>query len=680
VAHLVPYAFGRLVSRVLRELEAGGPVLDLPRAKVARGGGGCTLSAPVHGHVAASPVGPAAGPQTQLAQNILLAFLAGSRVFELKTVQMLDALSLPRPCIDVRTVGFNVEWSQELTLRQSLEEYVKASMLLEIVVASGRLGLEPGFDAFVFDLSVGYDLKGVQSAPVRAFLAGMLDASELVDRLRAEIPEPYARFRDLPFRRRISDSVTLSTFHGCPPSEIEGLARFLMQDVGLHCVVKLNPTLLGKAEARRLLNQALGYGNRIPDSAFDADPSFEQAVELVGRLEGTARATGRGFGVKFSNTLVVENDGGFLPRTEPMAYLSGQPLHVLAMTLVERFRGVFGDRLPVSFSAGIDRHNFADAVALGLCPVTVCTDLLRPGGYGRLAAYLDALGTRMRDVGARTLEDFVLRAQGQAEAALARSSADALTLVACRRALAEGADLRAAAGEHFPRWVSEARLLNTAAYVATLAENPRYAAAATRKAPPKVGTRLELFDCLTCDKCVPVCPNHANFTYVLPAITMPVVTVRRTSAGSWEKARSGPPLRIAKKHQLANFADFCNECGNCDVFCPEEGGPYLRKPRFFGSRGEFARRRERDGFFLSDAEVLGRIGGREYRLEPGPSPGSARFSGESFWMEIDEAAPDAPLPGGQAEVGVEVDLTCYHLLLWVRRGVLESATLNYLNA
>ena len=47
--------------------------------------------------------------------------------------------------------GYNVEWSQELKLEQSLEEYVKASMLLEIVVASGRLELEPGFDEFLFD-------------------------------------------------------------------------------------------------------------------------------------------------------------------------------------------------------------------------------------------------------------------------------------------------------------------------------------------------------------------------------------------------------------------------------------------------------------------------------------------------------------------------------------------------
>ena len=37
-----------------------------------------------------SAVGPAAGPHTQLAQNIVAAYLCGARVFELKTVQVVD--------------------------------------------------------------------------------------------------------------------------------------------------------------------------------------------------------------------------------------------------------------------------------------------------------------------------------------------------------------------------------------------------------------------------------------------------------------------------------------------------------------------------------------------------------------------------------------------------------------
>lgn len=629
MAHLVPYPLGRLASRILRELEGTGPVLDLPRNKIVRGGGGFDWSTVVHGHRVATPLGPAAGPHTQLAQNLVLGFLGGCRIFELKTVQILDELVIPRPCIDARTVGFNVEWSQELKLEQSLEEYVKASMLIELLIASGKLGLEPGFESYLFDLSVGYDLQGIRHERVQAFLDGMKDATAIVDRLRAELPRPY---RDLPFRTKLSDSLTLSTFHGCPPQEIEGIARHLMERVGLHCVVKLNPTLNGPDEARRLFHDVLGYRYRIPDAAFANDPTFEQAVELLGRLEETARQTGRELGVKFSNTLVVENEGDFLPKTEKTAYLSGQPLHVLAMNLVARFREHFGDRLPVSFSAGIDRQNFPDAVALGLKPVTVCTDLLRPGGYGRLAGYFDELAHRMSAVDAKTLDDFVLRARGYA-----------------------GTD------------VSAARLHNTTQYVQTLAGTRRYTAAENARAPRKVGSTLVLFDCLTCDKCVPVCPNHANFTYPVPATTVPVVKLSRASDGTWIRT-SAPPLVIEQKHQLANFADFCNECGNCDVFCPEDGGPYLLKPRFFGSEATWSK--GADGVWVQpDGTTHGRFKGQEYTLR------GAHFSGRGFDLDL----TDLEAPRGHAEPRVEIDVTWFHVLRLLRDGVLGAAV-NYVNA
>src|SRR5688500_20184699 len=99
---------------------------------------------------------------------------------ELKTVQIMDELKIPRPCIDMQTVGYNVEWSQELKLEQSLDEYVKASMLLEILCASGKLALAQGFDRAIFDMSVGYDLKGIQTDRVQAFITGMLDAAKVV--------------------------------------------------------------------------------------------------------------------------------------------------------------------------------------------------------------------------------------------------------------------------------------------------------------------------------------------------------------------------------------------------------------------------------------------------------------------------------------------------------------------
>jgi len=672
MAELVPRPFAVLLAHLLRQLERGDEVFHLPARRFFLGQPGRDLSVRFHDQVAGTALGPSAGPHSQLAQNIVLAFLGGGRIFELKTVQINDRLVIPRPCIDMKTVGYNVEWSQELTLEQSLEEYVKASMLIDILRASGALALAPGMDRVVYDLSVGYDLAGIQSERVRAFIDGMMDATAVVDRLRGEIPDAYRRYRDLDFTTRISSTLTLSTFHGCPPEEIEQMMAWLITEVGLDCIVKLNPTLLGPAEARALFNDRLGYPDHIPDEAFAKDTRWQQAVDFCGRLGEVAGAAGRGFGAKFTNTLIVDQTGDFFPASEKVMYLSGPPLHVLAMALVGRFRATFADRFPISFSAGIDRKNFADSVSLGLVPVTVCSDLLRTGGYARMQPYFTDLGARMDKVGARTIDEWVVLGQGQAEAALDRCQPTAAERAACAAALAAGGDLAAAAGEAlWPRWVSAARLANTERYVAALPDDPRYAHAANRKPPPKVGSRLDLFDCLTCDKCVPVCPNDANFTYEVDATAVPVAVARPLGGGRFAWEQTGE-LALTKKHQIGNFADFCNECGNCDVFCPEDGGPYVLKPRFFGSHAQFVHHANRDGFYVDRAggaeRVFARFDGRDYALAVDPASGEATYSGAGFTLRC----PGTPEDGLTGEADGEVDLTYFHIMDLVRRALLAA--------
>ena len=77
-----------------------------------------------------------------------------------------------------------------------------------------RGGHDPG--AHVFDMSVGYDLKGIQSDKVVGFIRGMMDATASVERLRDDIPRRLAKLKDLDFPTALSRSITLSTFHGCP--------------------------------------------------------------------------------------------------------------------------------------------------------------------------------------------------------------------------------------------------------------------------------------------------------------------------------------------------------------------------------------------------------------------------------------------------------------------------------
>ncbi len=678
MAELSPCPFGVLVTRMFREQETRQRIFDLPAASFVAADPAHDYSVRFHDRVAATPFGPAAGPHSQLAQNIVLSWLAGGRIIELKTIQANDRLTIPRPCIDVRTIGFNVEWSQELTLEQSLEEYVKASMLIQMLAASGTVALAPGFDRFVFDISVGYDFDGITSGRVLTFIRTMRNATPVIDRLRREIPVEWRRYAAVPFEPCVAASATLSTFHGCPPAEIERIVEFLLCEIGVPTIVKLNPTLLGRDATKGLLHDALGYRDiRLSRETFEDDLRWDDLCGLVDRLGGVADEAGLGFGVKLTNTLVVENEGGFLPASEPRKYLSGPPLHVIAMHLVRRFRSEFGSRFPVSFSGGIDRVNFPDAVALGLTPVTVCTDLLKTGGYARGQKYFRELGRRMDAAGARTIGDFIIRAYGLGSQALERIVGNADLRAHGVDGLERSSDLRSVAGDAlYARWVAEAAVLNTEQYVNGLAAQSRYTREHNSRAPRKVGRGLRLLDCLTCDKCVPVCPNDANFTFVLPVGEIRCEKVWCEN-GTW-RSRVDGTLSVTKPHQIATFADLCNDCGNCDVFCPEDGGPHRAKPRFFGTADAWRRAAPLDGFFLDASRLghlmLGRIGGEEF---------TAVFHnrtvycvGRGFTLDFAEHDPTSTLKGQAAGT---VDLTVFYLMNMLRKAVLASPGSNYVN-
>src|ERR1017187_5209659 len=341
MAELVPIPLPLLLRRAFLEFSREGKIFDLPANKFFRGIPGLDLSVEFHGHRAATPLGPAAGPHGQLAQNIALSWLGGARIIELKTVQILDELKIPRPCIDAANVGYNVEWSQELKLEQSLREYVKAAMLLEIMVGQAGYPLGPpvfsSLSDTVFDMSVGYNLEGIRSPRVRSWIASMRNAAPMIEELRAELAGEFRQYRDLPFPTCISDTVSLSTFHGCPAGEIEGIVTFLLVEMGCHVCIKLNPTLLGRGEVEHLLHDVLGYHElEVHPPAFENDLLFVEALDLIPRLQGVARAHGRSLSVKFTNTLVVKNHKSFFSDGE--MYLSGAPLHVIALNLVKKFR------------------------------------------------------------------------------------------------------------------------------------------------------------------------------------------------------------------------------------------------------------------------------------------------------------------------------------------------------
>lgn len=398
-----------LLAWILHDLPRG-QVFGVPRSLFFTPRGDDPFRLTHHGELLETPLGAAAGPHTQLAQNIVSAWLCGARFIELKTVQARDGLSLPRPCIEASDEGYNCEWSQELRLEESFGQYLSAMALIRVlrVLLNHPEHAPDQGPGFVFNMSAGYDLEGVKTPGMARFLDRMTHCPEEARALADKLAPLHPAAAGLSLPDFVSRGLTLSTMHGCPPGEIERIALHFMEDRGLDVSVKLNPTLLGAETVRGIVNTRLGYAAHVPDEAFAHDLAYPQAVELIESLRARAAALGVRFGVKLTNTLEVLNPGN-LPGGERMVYLSGRALHPVSVNLAAKLRATFGPSLPISFCAGVDAFNAARVARAGLAPVTICTDLLKPGGYGRLRQCVEALReaapARLADYAAATLED-----------------------------------------------------------------------------------------------------------------------------------------------------------------------------------------------------------------------------------------------------------------------------------
>ncbi len=341
-----------------------------------------------YGRLLETPLGVAAGPHTQMTQNLVAAWLCGARYLELKTVQTLDTIEVTKPCIDAADEGYNCEWSQELTLAQSEEEYCKAWVMIHALkrFLGHSVSTELGC---LFNISVGYNMEGIRKQNVQHFLDAMTKPNPRVRELAAELAPLLPGFDPASVPDVITDHITISTMHGCPPEEIESIAAYFIDERKLHTAVKCNPTLLGPVALRTILNDVMGFDVEVPDAAFGHDLKWEDAIGLIARLLERARGAGVAFGVKLTNTLESCNIRQVLPAREAMHYMSGRALHPVSLELAHRLSEQFGGTLDISFCAGIDADNVAGVLQCGLTPVTVCTDLLKPGGYARLAQYLE---------------------------------------------------------------------------------------------------------------------------------------------------------------------------------------------------------------------------------------------------------------------------------------------------
>lgn len=381
---MTPIPFSQLMEWILDERKKGS-VFGIKRPFIAGEG----KPYEIFGRKLETPFGPAAGPHTQLAQNIMAAYYAGSRFFELKTVQVIDGEDLPvsKPCIKADDECYNVEWSTELYVPQAFEEYVKAWFACQVMAKEFGLG---AMDGFQFNMSVGYDLAGIQTEKVDSFIEGMKDASgtDVFKECRGWLLENLDRFSALTkedvegISPNICNSITLSTLHGCPPAEIERIATYLLTEKGTNTFIKCNPTLLGYDYARSMMDK-MGYDYvAFGDFHFKDDLQYEDAVPMLKRLQALADDKALAFGVKITNTFPVDIKAGELPGEE--MYMSGKSLYALSMSVAAKLAKDFDGKLRISYSGGADALNIEDIVAAGIWPVTMATTMLKPGGYQRL--------------------------------------------------------------------------------------------------------------------------------------------------------------------------------------------------------------------------------------------------------------------------------------------------------
>lgn len=484
------------------------------------------------------PIGPAAGPHTQLAQNFIAGYLTGCRYFEPKTVQIVDGKDMQemieRPCIDAKNVGYNVEWSTELTVKEAKEEYIKASILLQVIGI--ELGLSDVKD-FIFNISVGYDLEGIKSDKISNFIDDLKDCKdtdvykESIEILKKNI-KSFKRFKleDIDkISSKITNIITLSTMHGCKASEILDIATHLIENKKINTLLKCNSTLLGYSNVRKILND-LGYEDiELNPKDFENDLKFDVAKEIISKLLKVAKDNDLIFGVKLTNTLPVINNKNIMPGSA--MYMSGKPLYPIAINVAKLIASEFKDII-ISMSGGIDKNNVLDVFSTGIAPITIATLYLKPKGYINNNAVLN----EMKKLG------------------------------------------------EIPKEL-DLEKLNILADKAKTDSNYK------NKGNAKViEDKLETFDCLkSCGICVDVCPNRANMK----------VKVQELSAD----------------YQIVHIEKNCNECGNCHMFCPKGGYPYLKKTTIYDNLDEYNNSSNTGLLRVGENKLLLRENGENYIYE-----------------------------------------------------------------
>lgn len=381
--------FNQIIEWSLEEYKNQGKVFGIRKEKFYKNESGKVLKT-IFGDEIGSAVGPAAGPQSQLTQNIISAYLTGARFMEIKTVQIMDGAEIQaavaRPCIFAEDECYNCEWSTELEVKQAFEEYTKAYFAIQVLAK--EFGISDKKD-FAYNMSVGYDLAGIKSEKINNYIEGLRNAenTEIFKECKEYLLANLDKFEKVTkedienIKPNICESITLSTLHGCPAHEIEAIATYLLDEKKMNTFIKCNPTMLGYEYARKTLD-SMGFDYiSFTDHHFNNDLQYEDAVGMFERLLDLGKKNDLAFGLKITNTFPVDVKRNELPSEE--MYMSGRSLLPLSLSMAAMLSEKFDGKLPMSYSGGADGLNIKEIFEAIGQPITVATTILKPGGYPR---------------------------------------------------------------------------------------------------------------------------------------------------------------------------------------------------------------------------------------------------------------------------------------------------------
>jgi len=374
---ITPIPFRELMRWITAEYQRDGSVFGVTKPFKAT-----PRKLPIFGEFIETPVGPAAGPHTQFAQNIIAAYFAGARFFELETTRPSVSAD-GNPAIDAADECYHYSCPSPLAPQQAFDEYVKAWCACKMMAKAYGLGDSEGF---VFHMSVGGSLADIQSETTDTFLTRMMDASgtpvfqECLEILKEFFPEE-ADYIDA-ISPRISRSVTLAADLNASAGDIEEMASYLMLEKKLHLFVKCAPTLLGCEYARYMLAQLEYRYIQLDDRDFLGGMQYDEAVALFGRLQDLANENSMEFGVKMGGSLPIA--GKFGEEASGKLYLSGKALYALTASLTYQLARDLKEKcVRISYAGGADAFHAAPLFECEIWPITMASTILKPGGYQR---------------------------------------------------------------------------------------------------------------------------------------------------------------------------------------------------------------------------------------------------------------------------------------------------------